>query len=83
VRYPLVPGCNDKEADILSLASHVKALRQVAKIEIIPYHRYGELKYEMLDREYPLSGLAIPDPEKVDWACDLVRSRGLGCEAVR
>jgi len=82
IRYPLIPGCNDGEADILAMARYVKGLRQVEKVEIIPYHRYGELKYEMLGRKYRLAGLAIPNPEMLTRACDLIRSQGIDCEAV-
>lgn len=82
IRYPLIPGCNDGEADILAMARYIKGLRQVEKVEIIPYHRYGELKYEMLGRKYRLAGLAIPNPEMLTRACDLIHSQGLACEAV-
>jgi len=81
-RYPLIPGCNDGEADILAMARYIKAQGGAEKVEVIPYHRYGELKYEMLGRKYRLAGLAIPDSEKVAWACELIRSQGLACEAV-
>jgi pyruvate formate lyase activating enzyme len=64
------------------MAKYIKGLRQVEKVEIIPYHRYGELKYEMLGRKYRLAGLAIPNPEMVSRVCDLIRSQGLACEAV-
>lgn len=82
LRYPLVPSCNDGEADILAMASYVKGLGRVKKVEIIPYHRYGELKYEMVDKKYRLQGLATPEPEKVARACHLIHSQGLDCEAV-
>jgi pyruvate formate lyase activating enzyme len=82
IRYPLIPGCNDGEADILAMARYIKGLRQGEKVEIIPYHRYGELKYEMLGRKYRLAGLAIPNPEMLTRACDLIRSQGIDCEAV-
>jgi len=82
VRYPLVPDCNDGEGDILAMARWIKGLGRVKKVEIVPYHRYGELKYEMLGRRYRLAGLATPDPERLAWACGLVRSQGLDCQAV-
>lgn len=82
LRYPLVPGCNDGEADILAMARYIKGLGRVEKVEIIPYHRYGEVKYEMLGKKYRLAGLATPEPERVARACDLIHSQGLDCEAV-
>ena len=82
-RYPLIPGCNDGEADILAMARYIRAQGQVEKLEVIPYHRYGELKYEMLGRRYRLAGLAIPSSEMVARACELIRSQGLACEAAQ
>jgi pyruvate formate lyase activating enzyme len=81
-RYPLIPGCNDGEADILAMARYVKAQGKVEKVEVIPYHRYGELKYEMLGRKHRLAGLAIPSSEMVARACELIRGQGVACEAV-
>ena len=31
------------------------------KVHLLPYHRYGVGKYQMLDREYGLSELEPPD----------------------
>ena len=81
VRYPLVPGCNDGEGDILAMARYVKSLERLSEVEIIPYHRYGEVKYDMLGREYLLAGLSIPSPEELALACELIRSQGLRCQA--
>lgn len=82
-RYPLVPGCNDGKADILTLARYIKGLGYVEKVEIIPYHRYGELKYEMLGKRYRLAGLAPPSSEKITQVCDLIHSQGITCQVVK
>jgi pyruvate formate lyase activating enzyme len=83
VRYPLVPGCNDSNKDILNLARYLKGLANVEIVEIIPYHRLGQLKYEMLGRKYRLAGLAPPEPAAVAQACDLLTSQGVNCQAVQ
>lgn len=81
IRYPLVPGLNNEEADILAMARYVKGLQRLSEVELVPYHRYGEVKYEMLGREYRLPGLNIPSHEEVAQACALIRSQGLRCQA--
>jgi pyruvate formate lyase activating enzyme len=63
------------------MARYVKSLERLPEVEVIPYHRYGEVKYEMLDREYHLAGLRVPNHDKAARACDLIRSQGLRCQA--
>jgi pyruvate formate lyase activating enzyme len=82
VRYPLIPGYNDQASQITSLARHVKGLRGVERIEVLPYHRYGEHKYETLGRDFLSAGVTPPDPEGVDRTCALVRAAGLECRAL-
>ena len=66
IRIPLIPGCNDSEENIRATAMFVKSLGQsVEGLDILPYHRLGEPKWEQLDRKYPLSGVKPPEREHV------------------
>jgi pyruvate formate lyase activating enzyme len=56
IRYPLIPGCNDSDGDIFALILYLKGIRSLRKVELLPYHRYGEMKYRMLGRSYELEG---------------------------
>ncbi len=82
VRYPLIPGYNDRESQVTAMAHAVQALGRVRRVELLPYHRYGEHKYEMLGREYPLTGVLPPATERIEWACRLVRSAGPECRVL-
>jgi pyruvate formate lyase activating enzyme len=79
VRYPLIPGLNDSDAHVTRLARFLRGLKGVRLIEVLPYHRYGERKYEMLGRSYPLAGTAIPSASEVEHVCELVLAEGLEC----
>lgn len=58
IRVPLIPDCNDSVENIEATAKFVSSLGSaVDSLDILPYHRLGELKWEQLDRVYPLHGV--------------------------
>ena len=66
VRSPLIPGCNDGEGDVRSLARLCAELPHVRALELLPYHGLGEHKYQRLQRGYSLSGTLAPQSGDVD-----------------
>lgn len=52
IRIPIVPGYNDDEENIRSTADFLSRLKSVKRVDLLPYHEYGKIKYEYLDREY-------------------------------
>ncbi|MBD3341096.1 MAG: radical SAM protein [Candidatus Lokiarchaeota archaeon] len=56
VRIPVILGQNFTDIES-ELEEYIKNLIQIGvkKFELIPYHKFGEQKYEMLDREYIIS----------------------------
>lgn len=62
IRCPIIPGYNDDEENLKSLASFAGSIKN-ARLELLPYHRLGENKYTNLDREYELTGLKSPTAE--------------------
>lgn len=50
-RLPVIPGFNDTPEDA---AGFVKRLREVGadKVQLLPFHQFGETKYAQLGREY-------------------------------
>lgn len=72
VRYVLVPGINDNEADYLALAKIIGQHACVKLFELLPYHRMGVNKYEQLGIEYPLVGVKEPEKDKCVAARNLI-----------
>ncbi|WP_027723023.1 glycyl-radical enzyme activating protein [Maridesulfovibrio zosterae] len=73
IRIPLIPGCNDSDENITATAKFVASLgNAVEGLDILPYHRLGEPKWEQLDREYTLHGVNPPDRGHVLALKDLV-----------
>lgn len=68
IRYVLVPGYTDSEADLAAAASLIKTIRNVQKVEVLPYHSMGSYKWEQLGFEYPLKGVPEPTEESLEKA---------------
>jgi pyruvate formate lyase activating enzyme len=65
VRTPVVPGFNDSPEDIRAIAELIERLPGAIEFELLPYHRFGESKYQQLGKGYPLTGLEPPPHEQI------------------
>lgn len=58
VRHVVIEGYTDDERDLTRLGEFIGSLRNLAALDVLPYHTLGVKKYEELGLEYPLRGLA-------------------------
>jgi pyruvate formate lyase activating enzyme len=79
IRIPLIPGINDSEGNLDEIARFVSELDHGRHVDLLPYHRFGEGKYGMLDREYQLSDLRTPDEEHLERAMAVFKRYNLDC----
>ena len=82
VRYPLVPGCNDRTDDLRSFAQYLLRLPRMPLVEFVPYHRYGEHKYRLLGRPYRLTGTPACEELEAERACQVLRQHDIACSAL-
>ncbi len=68
IRQVLVPGITDGDEDLKKTRAFIDTLATVEKVEVLPYHTLGEVKYEKLGMEYPLKGVEAPTKERVAYA---------------
>ena len=54
IRLPLIPGYNDSEENLKATAELLASLKSVERVDIIPLHQYGKVKYEGVGMEYML-----------------------------
>jgi pyruvate formate lyase activating enzyme len=67
VRTPIVPGFNDGPEDVQAIAAFLDRLPGgPVDYELLPYHRFGESKYDQLGKAYPLQGLEPPPKEQIE-----------------
>ena len=62
LRQVIVPTINDSEEYILKLKEYIKRIKNIEKVELLPYHTMGIEKYDKLNIKYRLLG--IPDMDK-------------------
>jgi len=81
VRFPIIPGLNDTEDNVNSTARFVASLNgNIKKVEILPYHNYGENKYKRLGRKYLLKGLELPTEEHMQAIKSTMEGYGLNVQ---
>ena len=73
VRYVLVPGLTDDLDEIEELALFLSKLTNIERVEILPFHKMGEYKWEELGYEYRLKNTEPPTDESVSKAKEIFR----------
>lgn len=64
LRQVIVPGINDNLDYIYGLKEFIKPLKNIKKIELLPYHLLGVSKYKLLGIPYVLDGVPAMDKDK-------------------
>ena len=77
VRIPVIKGVNADEDNIRASAVFVHKILPEAKMELLPYHSFGKIKYEALGIPYDHPEFVRPTPEEMDRLRDIVRSEGV------
>ena len=80
VRIPVIPGLNDSADNIRKTARFVSSLKQVERIELLPYHRYGISMYNVLFRNYTLQKVGVPSDEYLMDMENIVRSHNVSVQ---
>ena len=66
VEFPCIPTYNDDEKNLRELGRFVKEeLPNALKINVLPYHDYGEIKYAQVGVPYPRKGNRKSDKEEL------------------
>jgi len=72
VRYVLVPGLTDSPEELRALADYLAPFDNVQKIEVLPFHKMGEHKWESLATPYTLAKTPPPTPQQVQVAKEIL-----------
>ncbi|MBQ7172294.1 MAG: glycyl-radical enzyme activating protein [Clostridia bacterium] len=63
LRAPVIPGYNDRKENLKNVGALADSLACVRRVEILPYHRAGSVKYGKLGRIS--AEIAVPDAQTV------------------
>lgn len=66
IRMPIIPRVNDTEADAAAAVAVLKDIHHCSWVELLPFHNFGERKYEKLGRKYELSGVPNSTEEMLE-----------------
>ena len=66
IRHVLVPGITDNDEYLTQTRDFIRTLHNVERVEILPYHGLGAMKYKDLGIDYPLKDLESPTKERVE-----------------
>ncbi|MGP1414129.1 MAG: pyruvate formate-lyase-activating protein [Bacillales bacterium] len=67
IRHVLLNNYETDE-ELKELREFIETLKNVEKIEILPYHTMGIVKYESLNIPYPLKDMEPPDKKQIEHA---------------
>jgi pyruvate formate lyase activating enzyme len=73
IRHVLVPGYTLDEKYLRETRKYIETLKTVDKVEVLPYHTMGIVKYQKLGIPYPLEGVEPPTKEQSVWAQKILR----------
>lgn len=68
IRHVIVPGITLNEKYLKELRFFIDTLNGVEKIEALPYHTMGKVKYQNLGIIYPLENVEPPTKEEMEFA---------------
>jgi pyruvate formate lyase activating enzyme len=81
---PLVPQVNIDSSNIQATAAFLKELgKEAAQLELIPYHRLGMPKYEILGKSYPMKGVTPLKPNDIETIRRAFEKLGVYCTVSR
>lgn len=80
IRFVLVPNLSDNLESIEGLARFVSTLGNVEKVEVLPFHKMGEYKWEQLGYDYQLKNTPSPSPQQVQQVMEIFQRQGLNVQ---
>jgi len=78
VRMPIVPEYTDEEADIETAGRFLSSLDgERIRVQLLPYHRLAQSKYERLEASYSLKDVQAPPKERLERLRDILKGTKL------
>lgn len=78
VRVPVIPTMNDSLKNIGATAAFARA-NGIDRINLLPYHKMGEVKYRQIGIDYPMPDLPSPSADQMAELKQAVEAQGVKC----
>ena len=72
IRHVLIPNLTDNKQHLQELADYLKQYNNIKKIDILPFHKHGEYKWNDLGLEYELFDTNPPTQAQVQEAVSIL-----------
>lgn len=72
IRHVVVPGITYDEGELTQFAHYIKKFSNIEKVEVLPYHSMGKVKYDNLGIEYRLKDTPQLTKEEKKKAEDII-----------
>ena len=73
IRHVIVPNITDNREELFKLGQFLKPFRNIEKIETLPYHTLGKVKYDNLGLAYPLGDTPQLSESDAEKALEIIR----------
>jgi pyruvate formate lyase activating enzyme len=77
IRFVLVPDFTDPYHNITGLAKFIAPFNNVEKVEVLPFHKMGEYKWENLGYDYQLKNIQPPSSDLIKTTINIFQSYGI------
>lgn len=77
VRVPVILGVNGDDRTMARIFDFLRENAPTAGVELLPYHRFGEEKYQRMGLPIPRADFGIPAEEQLERWRQMARERGL------
>lgn len=77
IRFPVIPEITGKDANIMEIGGFLASLNNIKTLDLLPYHRTAEGKYERMGLDNQLAGVNPPSVAYVDSVHQKLTDHGL------
>lgn len=77
IRVPVIPGVNDTPDEMEKIALFLKNLPSIQHVELLPFHNFGEGKYDSLGYKYKAKDYRPPQADYMNKLIRIFKDRGL------
>ncbi|SCY92344.1 pyruvate formate-lyase-activating protein [Alkaliphilus peptidifermentans] len=77
IRHVVIPGLTDDLIDVIELSKFIQELDTVEKVELLPYHSMGKVKWKKLMLIYPLENIRDAVDSDIKRVSDIMHQYGI------
>ena len=77
IRFPMIPGVNVTKDDLEKMVETIGRLQHYKGICILPYHKFGIMKYKILDIPYEMEETMPPEKEEIMMVSNWLKEKGM------